>query len=122
MNGNRNMKMKLLDATLLGILASMASAAATAQDAVATDAAPTSTAIDCDDSGCRDGDATLFQLRTRSFDQPVTTGTSARSSSAAPSCRPDRTHKNPCWVTCWTAARWPVLRTTRPMATTNSRM
>ncbi len=91
MNGNRNMKMKLLDATLLGILASMASAAATAQDAVATDAAnaaPTGTAIDCDDSGCRDGDATLFQLRTRSFDQLVTTGTSARSSSAA--LQPDR--------------------------------
>ena len=91
MNGNRKMKMKLLDATLLGILASMASAAAMAQDAVATEAAtaaPTDTAIDCDDSGCRTGNATLFQLRTRSFDQPVTTGTSARSSSAA--LQPDR--------------------------------
>lgn len=85
------MKMKLLDATLVGILAGMASAGAAAQDLAAADAAraaPTNRAIDCDESGCRNRDATLFQLRTRSYDQPVTTGTNARSSSAA--LQPDR--------------------------------
>lgn len=85
------MKIKLLDATLIGILAGMASAAASAQDAVALETsageAPQA-ALDCDSDGCRSGEETLFRLRTRSYDQPVTTGTSARSSSAA--LQPDR--------------------------------
>ncbi len=85
------MKMKLLDATLLGILAGM-SASAAAQDAAAPDeVAPAAQAAPagCGGNACRDDDGELvFRLRTRSYDQPVTTGTNQHSSSQA--LQPDR--------------------------------
>jgi hypothetical protein len=79
--------MKLLDYTLIGLVAGMVPVAL-AQDApgagasaqASTDPAP---AIDCDAAACRSGDGLLFQLRTRSYDQPMTEGTSQASTSAA---------------------------------------
>lgn len=77
------MKMKLLDTALLGILAGT-SASASAQQA-----APATAAIECGDEGCSsDAGELVFRVRTRSYDQPVTTGTGAQSSSAA--LQPDR--------------------------------
>ena len=97
------MKMKLLDTALIGILAGM-SANASAQDtevsasarpAVSTgQAAPASPAapvqrpapspsapMDCSDDACSNSDGNLvFRLRTRSYDQPITTGTDKGSS------------------------------------------
>src|SRR5690606_24183252 len=46
------------------------------------------TGIDCDDDACTTDQGLLFQLRTRSYDEPVTRGTSATSSSEA--LQPDR--------------------------------
>ncbi|WP_140725008.1 TonB-dependent receptor [Pseudomonas sp. Hp2] len=46
------------------------------------------TALDCDDASCRDKGELLFTLRSRSYDEPVSVGTSARSSSEA--LQPDR--------------------------------
>ncbi len=95
------MKMKLLDTALLGILAGMSAAAAAqettapeesapaAQAAPAQPAAPTVAPIDCGGDACRDDSGELvFRLRTRSYDQPVTTGTDRHSSSQA--LQPDR--------------------------------
>ena len=85
------MKMKLLDTALIGILAGM-SAAAPAQEsstpeqqaAPAQNAAPASAPIECNDEDCTNGNGELvFRLRTRSYDQPVTTGTGKDSSSQA---------------------------------------
>lgn len=97
MTGSAKMKMKLLDYTLLCVLAGMAPAAL-AQDAAPVDAGGSSSAgagapaaqagLDCDDEGCRSDGELLFRLRTRSYDEPVTEGTSAASSSAA--LQPDR--------------------------------
>ena len=90
------MKMKLLDTALIGILAGM-SAAAPAQEsstpeqqaAPAQNAAPASAPIECNDEDCTNGNGELvFRLRTRSYDQPVTTGTGKDSSSQA--LQPDR--------------------------------
>ncbi|KAF1721601.1 TonB-dependent receptor [Pseudoxanthomonas wuyuanensis] len=87
--------MKLLDYTLIGILAGMsqmalaqaqgtdAASAAAGQDGGA--AQPT---MDCGATGCMSDEGLLFKLRTRSYDHPVTEGTSAGSSSAA--LQPDR--------------------------------
>jgi hypothetical protein len=44
--------------------------------------------MDCTETDCRSRDGLLFQLRTRSYDEPVTRGTTAESSSAA--LQPDR--------------------------------
>lgn len=77
------MKMKLLDKTLAGILAGMCAAAA------AQEPAAPAAGIECNEDGCHGGEGELvFRLRTRSYDQPVTTGTSERSSSEA--LQPDR--------------------------------
>ncbi|MDH5835100.1 hypothetical protein [Luteimonas kalidii] len=77
------MKMKLLDTALLGILAGMCAGASAQQPAPAT------AAIECGDEGCNDDSGELvFRVRTRSYDQPVTTGTDAQSSSEA--LQPDR--------------------------------
>lgn len=77
------MKMKLLDTALLGILAGT-SASASAQQAE-----PAKAAIECGDESCSsDAGELVFRVRTRSYDQPVTTGTDAQSSSAA--LQPDR--------------------------------
>ncbi|TYT27529.1 TonB-dependent receptor [Luteimonas viscosa] len=75
--------MKLLDATLIGILAGM-SASASAQQAE-----PAKAAIECGDEACSSETGELvFRVRTRSYDQPATTGTDAQSSSEA--LQPDR--------------------------------
>lgn len=81
------MKRRLLDCTLAGLLAS---GAAHAQAPAAT-VPPTSAdaaALDCSTTRCSSDQGLLFQLRTRSYDQPVTTGTSPRSSIQA--LQPDR--------------------------------
>ncbi|MFT4255643.1 MAG: hypothetical protein QM599_01555 [Pseudoxanthomonas sp.] len=89
------MKKKLLDTTLVGILAAMSAAAAAQEAAPASEAAPaTATApetapVQCADGACKDANGELlFRLRTRSYDQPVTSGTDKQSSSAA--LQPDR--------------------------------
>ncbi|QDH71860.1 TonB-dependent receptor [Lysobacter alkalisoli] len=94
--------MKLLDYTLIGILAS-ASQMALAQDATTAGAAPvdsgetgqqlsgdndTDTPLDCTADGCASGEDLVFKMRTRSYDQPETAGTSAGSSSEV--LQPDR--------------------------------
>ncbi|MFT3898214.1 MAG: hypothetical protein QM719_11065 [Thermomonas sp.] len=88
--------MKLLDTALIGILAGMG-APALAQDnpapgpqaAPVQDAAPASAPLDCNDDNCSNGNGELvFRVRTRSYDQPVTTGTGKQSSSEA--LQPDR--------------------------------
>ncbi|WP_202845511.1 TonB-dependent receptor [Luteimonas saliphila] len=77
------MKMKLLDTALIGILAGI-SASASAQQAT-----PATAAIECGEEDCSDDSGELvFRVRTRSYDQPVTSGTDAQSSSAA--LQPDR--------------------------------
>lgn len=92
-------KMKLLDFTLMGLLVGM-SPLALAQDATRDDAGdgavaqggaattPAGTGAQCDAESCRDADGLLFRLRTRSYDQPATRGTSAASSAQA--LQPDR--------------------------------
>lgn len=93
MNRGRKMKMKLLDRALLGILAGL-SPVAMAQDATPpappTEAVadPATTAFECDEAGCAGDDGLLFRLRTRSYDESVTSGTDERSGSAA--LQPDR--------------------------------
>ena len=102
------MKMKLLDTTLIGILAGMSatapaqetassagngassSEAAPLQQAAPTlEAAPAVAPDECRDETCRNTDGELvFRLHTRSYDQPVTTDTGKSSSSQA--LQPDR--------------------------------
>ncbi|MDH5822405.1 hypothetical protein QFW77_05300, partial [Luteimonas sp. RD2P54] len=95
------MKMKLLDTALIGILAGMASTAlaqeetsvpaATVTDATgmpgagqpATPAAAAGEALDCGAEGCVSDEGLVFKLRTRSYDRPVTEGTTAQSPSEA---------------------------------------
>ncbi|KRA17287.1 hypothetical protein [Lysobacter sp. Root604] len=80
------MKMKLLDYTLIGILAGLASVAS-AQEAKAPEPAKAAS-LDCGDQGCRSEDGMLFELRTRGERQPVTQGTTDGSSSQT--LQPDR--------------------------------
>ena len=92
------MKMKLLDYTLIGILAGLSSVAsaqeagtpaaapATSRDPASTQAAPAG--MDCGDSGCSNDDGLLFELRTRGERKPLTHDTSDRSSSEK--LQPDR--------------------------------
>ncbi len=75
------MKMKLLDYTLIGILAGFA-ANATAQDA------PTAPATQCGTDGCASDEGVLFKIRTRGEQRPVTHATSEQSDSGA--LQPDR--------------------------------
>lgn len=88
MDKNWIMKKKLLDTALLGILAGMSSASLA--QAPAPDAASAAgAAMDCDDGACTSAEGELlFRVRTRSYDQPATTGTGERSSSQA--LQPDR--------------------------------
>ncbi len=89
----KRMKMKLLDYTLIGLLAGAAPLAAAqspapappANDASADDAAGP---VACDGQHCAGEEGLLFRLRTRSYDKPVTQGTNERSSS--PALQPDR--------------------------------
>lgn len=90
----KRMKMKLLDYTLISLLAGMAAPVAVAQTTQPASqpeqdrADGTATAVDCDADGCTGDEGLLFRLRTRSYDRPVTSGTSERSSSEA--LQPDR--------------------------------
>lgn len=78
------MKRRVLDGIIVGLLTSAALDVA-AQQATPPDAgAP----LQCASEGCRSEEGLLFQLRTRSYDQPVTQGTDARSS--VPALQPDR--------------------------------
>lgn len=81
------MKMKLLDYTLISLLAGMAGTAA-AQQLPAADEVVTAPAIDCAHDGCRTDAGLLFQLRTRGLADPVTTGTGEGSASSL--LEPDR--------------------------------
>jgi hypothetical protein len=88
------MKMKLLDYTLIGLIAGMAQMAATqtvfAQNAeAATDALPAPpTQIDCNGRDCTSQDGLLLRVRTRGEQQPETSGTTDGDSS--PVLQPDR--------------------------------
>lgn len=108
------MKMKLLDAALIGIVAGMAPLALaqdkgsgksvdlvnttpeTSGDAArplwqpAPEEAPAelSAEVDCDADGCRSDEGLLFRLRTRGEREPLTEGTTERSTSEA--LQPDR--------------------------------
>ena len=70
------MKMKLLDYTLIGLLAGMAPLAM-AQESVqsasgdAGGTAQAEPAVDCTDSGCTSQEGLLFRLRTRGERKPV---------------------------------------------------
>ena len=88
----KRMKMKLLDYTLISLLAGSAPMAA-AQTATPVQTQPdraegTATRMDCDGERCTGEEGLLFRLRTRSYDKPVTHDTGVRSSSEA--LQPDR--------------------------------
>ncbi|ALN79111.1 hypothetical protein LA76x_0950 [Lysobacter antibioticus] len=84
------MKMKLLDYTLISLLAG-AAPLATAQESTKEAAAQTegpAEAVKCTEDACSGEDGLLFKLRTRSYSKPVTEGTTTKSSSEA--LQPDR--------------------------------
>lgn len=80
------MKMKLLDYTLIGILASGMATQAVAQDPA--QAAPPADATQCGDAGCESSEGVLFKVRTRGEQRPVTNATSERADSTT--LQPDR--------------------------------
>lgn len=80
------MRMKLLDCTLIGILAGM-SQLAWAQEAEAG-AAAGERALDCSAGGCTSPDGLVFSVRTRGESRPVSEGTDEHSGPAA--LQPDR--------------------------------
>jgi hypothetical protein len=92
-----NMKMKLLDSTLICLLAGISPLAlaqqattAAAGNAGAKAGADTTTAasVDCEGDTCASGEGVLMRVRTRGEREPVTQGTSPASSS--PALAPDR--------------------------------
>ena len=85
----KRMKMKLLDYTLIGLLAGTAPLAHAQTTAPPLqDAAEAAKPVDCTGQECSSEEGLLFRLRTRSYDRPVTQGTDAHSSSDA--LQPDR--------------------------------
>lgn len=88
------MKMKLLDYTLICILGGLVKVAgaqtapAATQPATAPGPAQGSGEVECTDAGCGSDQGVLFELRTRGKRQPVTHGTTERSSSET--LQPDR--------------------------------
>lgn len=85
----KRMKMKLLDYTLIGLLAGTAPLAAAQTSAPPAQGGGTAAkSVDCQDEGCSSEEGLLFRLRTRSYDKPVTQGTDTGSSSDA--LQPDR--------------------------------
>jgi hypothetical protein len=85
----KRMKMKLLDYTLIGLLAGAAPlAAAQSAEAPTRDAGDEPAPVDCTSDACKSDEGLLFRLRTRSYDKPVTHDTSEKSSS--PALQPDR--------------------------------
>jgi hypothetical protein len=88
----KRMKMKLLDFTLISLLAGTCPLAAAQTDTsaqAAKDRAEGMAApVDCKVDTCTGEEGLLFRLRTRSYDKPVTRDTNVRSSSEA--LQPDR--------------------------------
>ena len=83
------MKMKLLDYTLIGILAGGLAATASAQDAPPATADQTATdQTDCGADGCASDEGMLFKIRTRGEQRPVTSDTTEQSDSNT--LQPDR--------------------------------
>ena len=80
------MKMKLIDYTVMGLMASSSLTVGAAERTQAAQAAPEKEA--CAQAECDADGALLFRLRSRSYDEPVTSGTSAQSGGAA--LAPDR--------------------------------
>jgi hypothetical protein len=83
-------KMRALDCALAGLLAGVSPIATAADSSAASpapQAEPTSTP-QCTPQGCTNDAGLLFQLRTRSYDMPLTKGTGPKSSSEA--LQPDR--------------------------------
>ncbi len=92
---DKRMKMKVLDYTLICLLAGAAPLASAQEAGEGAEPAVTESAggeaalpMDCSATACHGEDGLLFQLRTRSYDQPVTQGTDVRSSSQT--LQPDR--------------------------------
>ena len=77
------MKMKLLDYTLIGILAGGLAGTASAQEAPAA-----SDATRCNGNGCTSDEGMVFTIRTRGEQRPVTKDTSEQSDSGK--LQPDR--------------------------------
>ncbi|MGL6290482.1 MAG: outer membrane protein [Silanimonas sp.] len=77
--------MKLLDYTLIGLLAGMTSLQLAAQDAPSRKPATSAGTPECDDTGCVSDEGVLFEVRTRGTSQPATAATSA-----ADALQPDR--------------------------------
>lgn len=86
----KRMKMKLLDYTLISLLAGAAPMVAAQEAATTADTAVQGegATVTCDTDRCTSEDGLFFRLRTRSYDQPVTRETNAQASSAA--LQPDR--------------------------------
>ena len=83
------MKMKLLDYTLIGILAGSFAANASAQQASAQQAPPASAdSTQCGSEGCASDEGVLFKIRTRGEERPLTDATTEQSDSST--LQPDR--------------------------------
>ncbi|MFC6185814.1 TonB-dependent receptor [Pseudoxanthomonas japonensis] len=84
------MKMKLLDYTLISLLAGAAPMVAAQEAATTADTAVQGegATVTCDTDRCTSEDGLFFRLRTRSYDQPATRETDAQASSAT--LQPDR--------------------------------
>ena len=90
---DKRMKMKVLDYTLICLLAGGMAPLASAQEASPeATAAPATPPVDCGAEACKGEDGLLFQLRTRSYGEPVTRGADAHSSSTV--LQPDRRIRN----------------------------
>jgi len=85
---HKPMKMKLLDCTLISLLAGGAPWAMAQDSNVADEVDGIAKAVDCDARGCSDDGELLVRLGTRSYDQPRSTDTSRSSSSQQ--LQPDR--------------------------------
>ena len=80
------MKMKVLDYSLLAILAGMAAPVAVAQDAPSREPSGQSQ-VQCGDAACTDNGEVLMRVRTRGEREPVTAGKDDATSTAL---QPDR--------------------------------
>ncbi|WP_213601553.1 hypothetical protein [Pseudoxanthomonas japonensis] len=87
---DKRMKMKLLDYTLISLLAGAAPMVAAQEAATTADTAVQGegATVTCDTDRCTSEDGLFFRLRTRSYDQPATRETDAQASSAT--LQPDR--------------------------------
>lgn len=69
------MKRRLLDCTLAGLLAGSAPCAFAQTTTTGSAAPPGDDDLHCDSQACSSDEGLLFELRTRSYDEPVTEGT-----------------------------------------------